>query len=304
MGFITRVVSAGFLFLLAQGMVLGAEVAITVDDLPRNGIAAPGLSRLAVAREMLAAMHKHALPPVYGFINARKLVANPEETEILREWVREGHPLGNHTYSHPNLNDLTLDEYLEDIRRNEPYLTDLSNGVDWKIFRYPYLREGDTREKRAGIRAFLAREGYRIAQVTIDFADYAWNGPYARCLEKGDADAIAWLKESYVTSAVNALKTSQSLAQQLFGRDIRHILLFHIGSLNAAALDDLLTRYEGEGVNFIDLHSALADEAYSLDPNVLITGGSDFLSQVARGRKIHWPNLPGPPIEKLKRICR
>ena len=48
---------------------------------------------------------------------------------------------------------------------------------DWPArFRYPHLSEGDTSEKRRAVRQFLKSmpdgQNYRIAQVTVDFADW------------------------------------------------------------------------------------------------------------------------------------
>jgi hypothetical protein len=41
--------------------------------------------------------------------------------------------------------------------------------------RYPYLREGDTVEKRRAVRAYLQAHRYRLAQVTLDREDDLWN---------------------------------------------------------------------------------------------------------------------------------
>jgi len=67
-----------------------------------------------------------------------------------------------------------------------------------KVFRYPELRQGDTGEAHDAIRAHLAAHGYRIAEVTVDFGDFAWNEPYARCLARGDQGSIEELKRSFL----------------------------------------------------------------------------------------------------------
>ena len=54
------------------------------------------------------------------------------------------------------------------------------------------------------MRAFLADNGYRIAQTTLDWEDYLWNSAHARCWLKKDAQGIEWLKESYRTAAVSS----------------------------------------------------------------------------------------------------
>ncbi len=54
--------------------------------------------------------------------------------------------------------------------------------ADWHWFRYPYLREGETLEKRHAVATLLKDRGYRVAQVTLNFDDYAYNDPYTRCM--------------------------------------------------------------------------------------------------------------------------
>src|SRR5690348_2211425 len=61
-------------------------VAVTVDDLPRNGPDIPGLSRLAIHQKLLRAFAEHRLPPVYGFVNGGKLREHPEDRAALAAW--------------------------------------------------------------------------------------------------------------------------------------------------------------------------------------------------------------------------
>ena len=57
---------------------------------------------------------------------------------------------------------------------------------DGHWLRYPFLHEGDTLEKRRAVRAWLFAHGYKVAEVSMDFEDYLWNEPYARCMAKHD----------------------------------------------------------------------------------------------------------------------
>ncbi len=40
---------------------------------------------------------------------------------------------------------------------------------DWHWFRYPFVHQGDTIEKRRAVRTYLREHGYKIAEVTLDF---------------------------------------------------------------------------------------------------------------------------------------
>src|SRR5262249_13276783 len=73
------------------------RIALTFDDLPAHAALPPGLSRVDVARRILAALAAHHAPATYGFVNAKGLEGAPENEEVLRAWREAGHPLGNHT---------------------------------------------------------------------------------------------------------------------------------------------------------------------------------------------------------------
>src|SRR5271169_673881 len=186
------------------GMCAAQKVAITMDDLPLNGTLPPGVTRAENARNVLAILKKRHVPPVYGFINAKKLEGNADGAEALRLWAA-AEPVGNHTYAHMDLEQNTPEAFEREIEENEPALELLArkagSGDDWNWFRYPYLHEGDTVEKRRAVRGYLKAHGYRISQVTLDWEDYLWNAAYARCATKNDAQSIAWLRSSYLSTA-------------------------------------------------------------------------------------------------------
>src|SRR5262249_14800457 len=147
-------------------------------------------------------------------------------------------------------------EFIDDIERNERVLKKYSGDRNWKYLRYPFLHEGETAEKRRAVRSYLSEHEYKIAQVTIDFGDYLWNNPYARCKDKGDKKAIQWLRETYLQNAVDTLEITDNLTRQLFKREIPQILLLHIGAFDAEVMDAMLTAYEKKGVKFIPLSKA------------------------------------------------
>ena len=283
------------------------EVAVTIDDLPRHGQDVPGVTRLGIHEAVLAALKKHGVPAVYGFVNGEKLKAHPEDRAALKAWVDSGYPLGNHTYSHPDLTKMTLDAYLADIAANESLLRELMGDArerEWKVFRYPFLREGTDMASRARIREHLASRGYRIAQVTIDFFDWAYNNPYARCLAKNDERALKALKESWLDNAQVFLRWSVRAARDLFGRPIKHVLLLHVGPYDAVLLDEMLASYEKLGVKWISLDAALGDPIYATEPKEPKSIGGNLLNQVRRARDVKIAPQPMPPEELLDALCR
>jgi peptidoglycan/xylan/chitin deacetylase (PgdA/CDA1 family) len=259
-----------------------------------------------VADKIIAAFRAHHLPPVVGFANGKKADDDPRTTAVLDHWLAAGNRLGNHTWSHPSLNATALDAYLADIDRGESFVERVSPGAA-KTFRYPFLFEGDSLEKKDGVRAHLRAEGYAVAEVTIDADDWAYNPPFARCAERGDLATLARLRADFVAGHVEELRRMRALTRELAGHEVAQVLLLHIGVADADAMDDLLGAYEKEGARFVTLEAALADTFYGGEPPAPYKYGAAFPYVVAKSRGVP---LPTPPIfardleERLARICR
>jgi len=185
----------------AASTTLAQSVAITFDDLPLNGELPPGMTRAQMVKDVVAILKRRKTPQIFGFVNAKKLEGNPDGAAALKEWVGGGERVGNHTYSHIDLQQNTAEAFERDLAQNEPVLELLSPADDWHWLRYPFLREGDTLDKRRAVRKYLSDHGYKVAQVTIDYEDYAWNNPYARCAAKQDAKSMEWLISNYLSLA-------------------------------------------------------------------------------------------------------
>ena len=269
------------------------EVAITVDDLPTHGPDYPGMDRVQIARDLLAAFARHRLPPVYGFVNGGK----PGPAAVMEVWRAARNPLGNHGFMHLSLTDTPVERYLADIERNESFVSE-------KMYRYPFLFEGETLEKRDAVRGWLSQHGYRIAQVTIDGDDWAWNPPWARCTAKRDLITLGRLRRTFLDAQVRYITHYRALAQQLLGREPRHIFLMHVGAMDADQMDALLSSFEAAGARFITLERALEDPLYEVNPNVATKAGSTLLDKLVLARKIPYPKFDWPDEKWLKEACR
>ncbi|MCX6125088.1 MAG: polysaccharide deacetylase family protein [Proteobacteria bacterium] len=255
------------------------QVAITFDDLPWVWENPPtGYSNKKLIQDIVAVLAKHKIEGVFAFANAAK-ATNRENRKILDLWVKSGHALGNHTWSHPDLNTIPIDEYLIEIDRNDTFLASYRERYI-KFFRYPFLHEGNTQEKRTAVRSYLVREGYRIAQVTIDGNDWAWYAPFARCIVRGNHEKIRWLRESYGSEARENFRAARLLSNFLFKRQIKHIALFHPNVMTVEQLDSVLTQWKADGAQFISLHDASRDPIYEIDPNVVRDSPNVFTNQV------------------------
>jgi peptidoglycan-N-acetylglucosamine deacetylase len=280
-----------------------ARVALTFDDLPNHGPLPPGMSRVDVAKSIIGTLKTHLTPPVYGFINARQLETHPSDGEVLKLWREAGFPLANHTFSHMDLHANTAEDFERDVAANEPALRTYMPGGGWQWFRYPFLREGNSSEKYRGVRSMLARRGYRIAQVTLSFDDYAYNDPYARCVARNDRDGIAWLEQSYRERAAESLVRGREAARALFGRDIAHVMLLHIGAFETVMLPRLLELLKERGFMLMTLEDAQADDAYEVAPETNGVWSGTFLDQMGAARQ-RPPVLSSDVFARLEALCQ
>jgi peptidoglycan/xylan/chitin deacetylase (PgdA/CDA1 family) len=253
---------------VARGAEPSRQIAITFDDLPQAGPAVPLARAQAMTGDLLAALAKHRVPATV-FVNEQKLYAAGEADArigLLEKWLDAGHELGNHTFSHPSLHTTPLQEYEENVVRGETVTRILlaRRGKTLRYFRHPFLQTGPTLEARASFEGFLAQRKYTVAPVTVDDADYVFAALYADALTKGDRALAAKLRDAYVAYLPVMFDFFETLAQDVVGRPIRHVLLLHANELNAASFDALASGMEARGYRFVSLAEALEDPAYAL----------------------------------------
>jgi len=222
---------------------------------------------------------------------------------MLKDWRDAGFPLGNHTWSHMNLNTSSLADWEADLLKDEPVLQHYATGSDWHWLRYPFLAEGDTPEKRAETRKLLAAHGYRIAAVTMSFGDYMWNDPYARCVARNDAASIAQLESTYLEAASADADFRRAMSKTLYGHDIPYVLLMHAGAFDARMLPRLLKLYRDKGFTFITLQDAENDPFYAsaIDPS--LPEQPDSLEAAMHARGLPLPPRPQRSLD-VDTVCR
>jgi peptidoglycan/xylan/chitin deacetylase (PgdA/CDA1 family) len=280
------------------------QVAITFDDLPAHGQRPVDESRLQIAQSILATLKEQKLPPVYGFVNGSRVEEDARTLAVLQAWRAAGEPLGSHTYSHPDFDAMTPQAFEADIAKNEALLQQLAGASDWHWLRYPYLREGDTLAKRQEVQAYLKLHGYKVAEVSIDFEDYLWNNPYARCVAKHDDAAIVTLEKSYLETADQYITVFRDMTRRLYGREIPYVLLLHIGAFDAKMLPQLLQLFRDRGFTFITLEEAERDPVYDVFGSKSFEVGGGALQEMdAATRKLKF--LPNhKPYKELEATCR
>jgi peptidoglycan/xylan/chitin deacetylase (PgdA/CDA1 family) len=277
------------------------RIALTFDDLP--GVAqTPTVAALEdINRRLLATLRIDRVPAV-GFVNARGVDVDGEREArlaLLRSWVGPSLTLGNHTFSHPDLNRVPLAEYQADVVRGEPairtVLEERGHRLVW--FRHPFTRTGPTAEVKAELEAFLNERGYRTAPFTIENADYLFAAIYERALLAGQAERAEQTMTAYLSHQDRVTGFAEALAFDTFGRDIPQVLLLHVNRLNADAMPELLRRLRSRGYVFVTLESALEDEAYKTPNRFVGRFGPSWLHRwrVALDKPSRIKDEPDPP---------
>lgn len=262
------------------------------------------MTRVQIVKDVLAVLKQHNVPQVYGFVNSKKLEGNTDGVDALKLWVASGERVGNHTYSHLDLQQNTPEAFERDIAQNEPVLELLSEKDNWHWLRYPFLREGETVEKRRAVRSYLRDHGYKVAQVTIDYEDYAWNSPYARCLGNRDARSIEWLNSTYLSIASDYIDADRAMAKLVYGHDINHVLLLHLGAFSSAIVPQVFDMLQQKGMHLITLEEAESDPAYQKDPDAPTSKyGGSLLEQMMDVKKLAYRKVPAKPYKELANVC-
>ncbi len=281
-------------------------VAMTVDDLPlASGIslqqrAAEAKRAKQVNQAILKSFRRHHVPAT-GFVieQTAESVGLPASREILEQWTRPGFGLGNHFYSHPDVNTLSIHEIEQEILRGEstfgPLLKD--KGRSPEFLRFPYNHTGDTKEKHDAIAAFMSAHGYRLAPCTIDTTDYEFNLTYTLALLRNDKQTAAKVREAYIAYSGAEIDWYTALNKQVFPYEPPHIMLLHDSPLNAATMEEILALFEKREYRFIPLNEALRDPAYSVPETFITRFGPMWGYRWAQEKqiKVDGRNEPDPP---------
>ncbi len=275
-------------------------VAITFDDLPYAAVPADDADALRAINARLLQHLQNAGVPATGFVNEAKLYRDGQleaaRVDLLRNWLRAGFELGNHTHSHPSLNRIPLDAFEADLLQGEAITRPLAQaaGQPLRWFRHPFLHLGPSAEVRTAFQAFLTAHGYRIAPVTVNNAEWVFAAAYARALAQGDTDAAQRIGDAYLPYMEAVFVQAEQLALDLFGRPIAHVLVLHANTLNADRFDALAAMLKQRGYRFVSLDEALTDPAYASPVGVSGLEGESWLERWARHAGLR-PAL-APPV--------
>jgi peptidoglycan/xylan/chitin deacetylase (PgdA/CDA1 family) len=283
------------------------EVAITFDDLP--GVQVPRghcghRFLLALNRDLVDTLVAHRIPAL-GLVTGSRLCDDRPGAleELLVIWAAAGFDLGNHSFSHFDLNDTPPATYETDVIRGEAAIKRVleKRGKRLVYFRHPYLHAGKDIATKKSFDAFLARRGYRVAPVTIDNQEWVFAAVYAQALRRGEKATLKRVGMAYVAYMEEVFAFFESLSIAVAGYEIRQILLLHANSLNADYLEDLLAMMKRRGYRFISIGEALEDPAYRLSDTYVGEEGLSWLHRWGMGKGMARKQEPREP-EWLRRM--
>ena len=265
-------------------------MAVTIDDLPyiKMGEGVYLTRARAATAKILGTLKKHKVSAV-GFVNERMLEQSGERDgriDLLRQWVSHDMILANHTYSHPDFNRLTVEQFQEEITKGEVVSRELmrSRRPYQLYFRHPMTHTGDTPEKKEAIEKFLAERGYKVTPHTIENSDFIFNVPYAMAVQKGDQELAKRLRDEYLNFTIAATEFAEKISPQIFGREIPQILLIHSNDITADTLDEMLQRLTKRGYSFVTLDQVMADPAYQTKDTFVTKFGPTWLFRWSKSK--------------------
>ncbi len=242
------------------------EIALTIDDLPFVG------ESKNFHLNMIIETLKAEEVPATGFVIAQEVT--PANMNMLKKFRDSGLSVGNHTFSHANLNKMNAKQYIQEIDEAdkilEPFLTTP------KYFRYPYLVMGNG-EKKNDVMHFLSAHDYEIAPITIDSKTSSSISCLCLYLKKSAVIFLIFLKPCYLNFIWEQTKKADE-QHQAQPKTEAHILLIHANLLNAYVLPDIINLYKEKGYTFITLEEALdmPTKSHKTKQNDLETLGFDW----------------------------
>jgi peptidoglycan/xylan/chitin deacetylase (PgdA/CDA1 family) len=219
-------------------------------------------------------------------------VDSPAGLALVAQWSQAGHALGNHTYAHKSFGsaEVSLDEFTTDVLRADTLLNGFPGWT--RRLRFPYLKEGDTAQKRDALRAWMAAHGYASGGVSIDTSDWYYDQRYAAWLTQHPGADVAPFRQAYLEHLWDRAEYYDGLAKQVLGRSPRHVLLLHATCLNATFLSDVIAMFRARGWSIISPLEAFEDPLYAL-PTTNLPAGESVVWALAKSAGVRDLRYPG-----------
>lgn len=280
------------------------RMAFTLDDLPvfPHMELPDGHTPHLVATRIIESFARNGVSGVFALANSWPLDVDPAYARILDDWVAAGHHIGNHTHSHPLLNETSADDFIYDISVADELLAPWIGKAPLRAFRHPLELWGDTEEKRVRVNGHLDQLGYRGAGVTSWFYEWEWDRAWRYLLQTGRTQEAERLKTDFVEYAAAQIVHDADVCKTVFGRDIIGIGLIHPVVFFTEVADAFFARLFAEGVAFVPLSEALDDPAYARSGSFISDAFQVYQIKVAAADGIALDEVPPTHKALIERV--
>jgi peptidoglycan-N-acetylglucosamine deacetylase len=205
------------------------RVAFTLDDLPQWPMSYPPdpYTTDGIVDAIIEALDRNKIQGVYAFTNSWSLPKHPVHSDIIDRWTAAGHHVANHTHNHRSLDEVSVEEYCDEIAQAERYLGPWLSRAPVRYFRHPLCAWGNSQAKRTRVRSYLEDLGYQTAEVTNWVYEWRWNRAYINCLSKADQAGLVFCKQTFLEYSIAQLRYDCAFADEWFHHDVLGITLGH-----------------------------------------------------------------------------
>ncbi len=227
------------------------------------------------AKKLTAALKRAGVKQAVFFVNPGNIgqPGHGDGIANLDRYVKAGHVLANHSWSHPKLGNTDADTYLADLDRAEAWLKPRPGYRPW--FRFPFLDEGGKdKVKRDAIRAGLKARGLINGYVTAESSDWNIESLTIAAKQAGKPIDMKALRDLYVESHVEAAAFYDALAVKTLGRSPAHVMLLHETDIAALFIGDLVKALKARGWTIITADEAYADPLRDAAPDTPFAQGT------------------------------
>lgn len=234
---------------------------------------------------ILSHLEKENLKAVFFVTGKNKL--DEKGRFLLKSWNDSGHKIANHSFSHPNFNSEKNTSYIfeKELKRTDSIISKLSNRV--KLFRFPYLKEGQNQEKVDSIRKILTKNNYLNGYVTIDASDWFIDQRLIKRINEVGFENTETekFKDFYVEHIMERANYYEKLSYEINERHINHTLLLHHNLASALFLGNLIEEFKEKGWEITNADKAYYDPIFDSIPKSDFAGESLIYSMAKQSGK-------------------